>query len=145
MLCNSLIVSADVQFALPDDQLYSGTYDNFVILSRRHTQAVIDEAEDIGWNAINCDWRSLMFSISSSSSFVPVITEADIDAYLACDSKPTSYGDPRNGFTEFDLPYVLTFLGWVAQFKAMNAPQSDPGHFGYETMLYAYHDVAEAI
>lgn len=77
--------------------------------------------------------------------FVPVITEADIDAYLACDSKPTSYGDPRDGFTEFDLPYVLTFLGWVAQFKAMNAPQSDPGHFGYETLLYAYHDVADAI
>lgn len=77
--------------------------------------------------------------------FVPVITEADIDAYLACDSKPTSYGDPRDGFTESDLPYVLTFLGWVAQFKAMDAPQSDPGHFGYETMLYAYHNAAEAI
>ena len=77
--------------------------------------------------------------------FVPVITEADIDEYLACDSKPTSYGDPRDGFDEFDLPYVLMFLGWVAQFKAMNTPQSDPGHFGYETMLYQYHKVAESL
>lgn len=56
MLCNSLTVSADVQFAMPDDQLFSGTYNDFVILSRRHTQAVIDEAEDIGWNAINMDY-----------------------------------------------------------------------------------------
>lgn len=76
--------------------------------------------------------------------FVPVITEADIDAYLACDSKPTSYVDPRNGFTEFDLPYVLAFLGWVAQFKAMDT-QSNSEHFAYETLLYAYHDAAEAI
>lgn len=83
--------------------------------------------------------------IRDGEPFVPVITEADIDAYLACDSKPTSRHDPRDGFDELDLPYVLMFLGWVAQFKAENTPQSDPGHFGYETMLYAYHDIADAI
>lgn len=82
-----------------------------------------------------------------TNGFVPVITEADIDAYLACDSKPTSYGDPRDSFDDNPrgIAKVLYFLGWVAQFKAMNAPKSDPGHFGYETMLYAYHDIADAI
>lgn len=79
------------------------------------------------------------------NGFVPVITEADIDAYLMAPGHPTNEGDPRDGFDELDLPYVLMFLGWVAQFKAENTPQSDPGHFGYETMLYAYHDAADAI
>lgn len=82
--------------------------------------------------------------IQGGEPFVPVITEADIDEYLACDSKPTDHGDPRNEFTEFDLPYVLTFLGWVAEFKSMNA-QSNTEHFGYETLLYSYHDAAAAI
>ena len=77
--------------------------------------------------------------------FVPIITQADIDAYLACDSKPTSEGNPLDGFDEWDLPRVLTFLGWVAEFKALGLPQSDPGHFGYERMLYEYHDVASNI
>lgn len=52
-VCNSLIVSTDPQFALPNDELCDGGY---VILSRQHAQAVIEEAEDIGWNAINMDY-----------------------------------------------------------------------------------------
>lgn len=81
------------------------------------------------------------------NGFVPVITEADIDAYLMADGHPTNEGDPRDGFDDspWSIAEVLYFLGWVAQFKAMDAPQSNPGHFGYETMLYAYHDAAEAI
>jgi hypothetical protein len=82
-----------------------------------------------------------------ANGFVPVITEADIDAYLVADGHPTDEGDPRDGFddTPWSMAKVLYFLGWVAQFKAMDAPQSDPGHFGYETMLYAYHDAADVI
>jgi hypothetical protein len=83
--------------------------------------------------------------LQEGEPFVPVITKADIDAYMACDAKPTSYGNPLDGFSEYQLPKVLMFLGWVAEFKAMQAPQSDPGHFGYEHMLYQYHQVAEAI
>lgn len=81
------------------------------------------------------------------NGFVPVITEADIDAYLMTDGHPTDEGDPRDEFDDspWSMAKVLYFLGWVAQFKAMNASQSDPGHFGYETMLYAYHDAADAI
>lgn len=82
--------------------------------------------------------------IEAGEPFVPVITEADIDAYLMADGHPTDEGDPRDGFAEFDLPYVLTFLGWVAQFKSMNA-QSNTERFGYETLLYSYHDAAAAI
>ena len=40
---------------------------------------------------------------------------------------------------------MLRFLGWVGSLKAQLAPQSDPGHFGYETMLYEYHKVADEI
>lgn len=76
--------------------------------------------------------------------FIPVITREDIDAYLACDSKPTSEGNPLDGFDEWDLPRVLMFLGWVAEFKALEA-QSNPDRFGYERMLYSYSETAEAI
>lgn len=58
-VCNSLIVSTDLQFALPEDEVCDGgswCEGGYVILSRRHAQAVIDEAEDIGWNVINMDY-----------------------------------------------------------------------------------------
>lgn len=82
-----------------------------------------------------------------TNGFVPVITEADIDAYLMADGHPTDEGDPRDDFDDspWSMAKVLYFLGWVAQFKAMSASPSDHGHFGYETMLYAYHDAADAI
>ena len=85
--------------------------------------------------------------IQPSEPFVPVITEADIDAYMACDAKPTSDGNPRDGFDDSrrSIARVLRFLGWVGSLKAQLAPQSDPGHFGYETMLYEYHRVADEI
>lgn len=81
------------------------------------------------------------------NGFVPVITEADINAYLMADGHPTNEGDPRYDLDDspWNIAKMLYFLGWVAQFKAMTTPQSEPGHFGYETMLYAYHDIAEAI
>ena len=59
LICNSLIVSTDLQFAMPDDEIYEGGswYEGgYVILTHRHAQAVVDEAEDIGWNAINMDY-----------------------------------------------------------------------------------------
>lgn len=90
--------------------------------------------------------------IMAGEPFVPVITEADIDAYLACDDKPTSYGDPRDGFDDSprSMAQVLYFLGWVAQYKSLDVggpidARYYDEHFGYETMLYAYHDVADAI
>ena len=82
--------------------------------------------------------------IEMVDEFLPVITKEDIDAYMACDSKPTSEGNPLDGFDEWDLPRVLMFLGWVAEFKALEA-QSNPDHFGYERMLYSYSETAEAI
>lgn len=59
MPCNSLIVSTDLQFAMPGDEIYDGGswYEGgYIILSHKHAQAVVDEAEDIGWNAINMDY-----------------------------------------------------------------------------------------
>jgi len=53
LICNSLIVSTDLQFCMPGDEVCDGDY---VILNRRHAQAVVDEAEDIGWNAINMEY-----------------------------------------------------------------------------------------
>jgi hypothetical protein len=84
--------------------------------------------------------------IEAGEPFVPVITEADIDAYLMADGHPTDEGDPRDGFDDSprSMAKVLYFLGWVAEFKSMNA-QSNHEHFGYETLLYAYHDAAKAI
>lgn len=55
-ICNSLIVSTDIQFAMPGDEIYgdgSWCEGDYVILTRQHAQAVVDEAEDIGWNCIN--------------------------------------------------------------------------------------------
>lgn len=86
------------------------------------------------------------------NGFTPVITEADIDAYLKSGG-PTNEGDPRKGFTADpqSMARVLRFLGWVAEYKsltvdgpAVNARYYSE-HFGYEQMLYAYHDTAEAI
>jgi hypothetical protein len=56
MPCNSLIVSTDLQFAMPGDEIYDGGlwYEGgYVILTKRHAQAVINEAEDIGWDSVN--------------------------------------------------------------------------------------------
>lgn len=87
-----------------------------------------------------------------TNGFVPVITEADIDAYLMTDDHPTNEGDPRDGFDDspWGMAKVLYFLGWVAEYKSLavdgpvDARYYDE-HFGYETMLYAYHDMADAI
>lgn len=59
LICNSLIVSTDIQFAMPDDEVcYGGSWyeGGYVILTQQHAQAVVDEAEDIGWNSINMDY-----------------------------------------------------------------------------------------
>lgn len=53
IICNSLIVSTDLQFANKDDAVYEDNYGPYAILSHEHAQSVVDEAEDIGWNAIN--------------------------------------------------------------------------------------------
>lgn len=84
-----------------------------------------------------------MFDTSFVNEFIPVITEADIDAYLKADG-PTNEGDPRDGFDDnhWSIAKVLYFLGWVAEYKSFTA---GPESFGYETVLYAYHDTAEAI
>lgn len=56
LICNSLTVSTDIQFAMPGDEVCDGGswYEGgYVILNQQHAQAVVDEAEDIGWNCIN--------------------------------------------------------------------------------------------
>lgn len=53
IVCGSLVVSTDLQFAMDDDEVCEDAYGPYVILSRKHVQAVVDEAEDIGWNYIN--------------------------------------------------------------------------------------------
>lgn len=56
LICNSLTVSTDIQFAMPGDEVHDGGSwyeDGYVILTQQHAQAVVDEAEDIGWNSIN--------------------------------------------------------------------------------------------
>lgn len=84
-----------------------------------------------------------------TNGFVPIVTEADIDAYLMADGHPTDEGDPRDGFdgSPWSIAKVLYFLGWVAEYKSfdVDGPIDYNEHFGYEEMLYAYHDVAEAI
>lgn len=90
-------------------------------------------------------------TVPVTNGFVPVITEADIDAYLMADH-PTDEGDPRDGFDDSprSIARVLYFLGWVAEHKSLTVDGPVDAryyneHFGYETMLYAYHDMAEAI
>lgn len=74
-------------------------------------------------------------------TFVPILTAADLDA-----ARSMNLGkDPRESWTKQDLAAVLLFLAYAAELKAMHLPQVDPGHWGYETMLYAYYDIAEAI
>lgn len=87
-----------------------------------------------------------------TNGFVPVITEADIDAYLMAEGHPTNEGDPRDGFDDSprSIARVLYFLGWVAEHKSLTVDGPVDARyynesFGYETMLYAYHDAAEAI
>lgn len=56
LICNSLTVSTDIQFAMPGDEVCDGgswCEGGYVILTQQHAQAVVDEAEDIGWNSIN--------------------------------------------------------------------------------------------
>lgn len=88
--------------------------------------------------------------IEAVDEFAPVITAEDINKYASDPNRPTGGIDPRNGFSESELPYVLMFLGWVAEYKSLTvdgpaSAQYYDEHFGYEKMLYAYHDAAEAI
>ena len=75
-------------------------------------------------------------------TFVPVLTAADLDAAR---SSLNLGKDPREPWTERDLPAVLVFLAYAAELKAMSLPQRNPGHWGYETMLYEYAVVAASI
>lgn len=53
IVCGSLVVSTDLQFAFDDDKVYEDAYGPYAILSHEHVQAVVDQAEDIGWNWAN--------------------------------------------------------------------------------------------
>lgn len=53
IVCGSLVASTDLQFAMDDDEVCEDAYGPYVILSHKHVQAVVDQAEDIGWNWAN--------------------------------------------------------------------------------------------
>lgn len=53
IVCDSFVASTDLQFATDDDEVCEDAYGPYAILSHEHVQAVVNEAEDIGWNYIN--------------------------------------------------------------------------------------------
>lgn len=91
-----------------------------------------------------CEYNGLNVYIESRTAVGPVLTDQDLDSYV--EFGPGLGIDPRGGFDEGDLPEVMMFLAYAAELKSIDFDKKAmyaEAHV-YETLLYAYHRMADS-